>query len=41
MAVFLVPITLLITSMFGNGSDGPASRSANAGPLPIPDANSP
>ena len=35
-SVFFVPMTLLITSMFGRLSAGPASSSARAGPLPIP-----
>lgn len=34
--VFCVPITLRITSIFGKDNDGPANRSARAGPLPIP-----
>ncbi len=39
--VFFVPITDLITSMFGKLNAGPAKSSASAGPLPIPFANSP
>ena len=34
--VFFVPITLRITSILGRDKAGPASRSASAGPFPIP-----
>ena len=34
--VFFVPITDLITNMFGSDRAGPAKSSASAGPLPIP-----
>src|SRR5690554_468378 len=35
--VFCVPRMVRITSMLGNDRAGPASNSANAGPLPIPE----
>ena len=34
--VFFVPKMLRITSILGSESAGPASKRANAGPLPIP-----
>jgi len=36
-----MPITLLITSIFGKESDGPASNKASAGPRPIPEVKRP
>jgi len=39
--VFFVPITERITSIFGSDKAGPASKSASAGPLPMPLPSSP
>ena len=39
--VFLKPSTWLMTSMLGSDKDGPAKSNANAGPLPMPEANRP
>ena len=40
-AVFLAPIMLRKTSMLGKLNAGPAKRSANAGPLPMPEPINP
>ena len=39
--VFLKPSTWLMTSMLGSDKDGPAKSNANAGPLPMPEADRP
>ena len=41
MNVFLIPITLLITNIFGKDKAGPAKSKASAGPFPIPLAINP
>ena len=40
-AVFFVPKTPRMTSIFGRDNDGPANSKAKAGPLPMPEANRP